>query len=458
MLKQNQPMFKLSSKINSNKVFIVNRSMLEGRIEPDFYKPESKYILDKLRSKKHFRLKDVATFSSETWNQSDYFNETFPYIEISEVDLLTGKISNIKNVPISEAPSRAKMIVRKNDILISTTRPSRGAISFLKDLKGINIASTGFAVIRNVNEDLILREVLFFILRQSFTLKQMEQRSSGGNYPAITQEELGNILIPYFDSGHQKEILSVNKTAYELKEQKESEAIILLKSIDIYLMNKLGFALTEHSNFLKDRIFISKFSELTSARFDPFYFKYFGTKTKSHLYNEVSLKRIASINKGQSITKESVIEGPYPVIAGGQSSPYTHNIYNQESNVITVSASGAYAGFVWYHNQKIFASDCTVIRSKNENEVTTEFIFNVLKAKQEEIYQMQQGAGQPHVYVNDLEKLTIPLPDFETQKEINKHIQNIRTQANQLLQESIDILESAKKGIEKMILGNSREG
>ena len=89
------------------------------------------------------------------------------------------------------------MIVKNNDILVSTTRPNRGAISFVKLQENeIQIASTGFAILRNIKAQIISKDFLFFCLRQEFSLKQMEQRSSGGNYPAITTEELKNVLIP----------------------------------------------------------------------------------------------------------------------------------------------------------------------------------------------------------------------------------------------------------------------
>lgn len=69
-------------------------------------------------------------FSKETWNreQQNYFIHKFPYIEIRGIAIKTGEIKNISEINISEAPSRAKMIVRENDIFLSTTVPIRGAI------------------------------------------------------------------------------------------------------------------------------------------------------------------------------------------------------------------------------------------------------------------------------------------------------------------------------------------
>ena len=103
------------------------------------------------------------------------------------------------------------MIVRENDIIVSTTRPSRGAISLIKKEQDFSIASTGFSVIRSLINSEISREYLFAILRQQITLKQLEQRSSGGNYPAITQEELSNVIIPFPNTLKQNKIVTIFK-------------------------------------------------------------------------------------------------------------------------------------------------------------------------------------------------------------------------------------------------------
>lgn len=124
------------------------------------------------------------------------------------------------------------------------------------------------------------------------------------------------------------------------------------------------------------------------------------------------------IEKGKSITKVTATTGSYPVIAGGQTSPYSHNVYNQEADVITVSASGAYSGFVWHHDYPIWASDCSVIRGINDDTVSTKYLYYILKGKQNNIYTMQHGTGQPHVYPDDLRTIIIPLPSIDEQLKI----------------------------------------
>ena len=68
----------------------------------------------------------------------------------------------------------------------------------------------------------------------------------------------------------------------------------------------------------------------------------------------VKLQDVCEIKKGQSITKQEAFEGNIPVVAGGQKPSCYHNVSNRDAGVITVSASGAYAGYINYWNQPIF--------------------------------------------------------------------------------------------------------
>jgi type I restriction enzyme M protein len=118
-------------------------------------------------------------------------------------------------------------------------------------------------------------------------------------------------------------------------------------------------------------------------------------KTKNLRY----LSKVATVKKGKSITKSRTSEGKIPVIAGGQSPAYYHNESNRDGNVITVSASGAYAGFVSYFKEPIFASDCNTIQSNDENNLPNKLLFYFLKVIQPQLYMLQRGQAQPHVYI-----------------------------------------------------------
>lgn len=139
--------------------------------------------------------------------------------------------------------------------------------------------------------------------------------------------------------------------------------------------------------------------------------------------NLISLFDIADIRKGTSITKEKIIEGNIPVVAGGKEPVYFHNEANRDGNVITISASGAYSGYVNYFEQPIFASDCNTINSKDEKQISTKLIYEFLKLIQKEIYWLQRGQAQPHVYGEDIAKIKIPLPPLDIQQKIVSEIE-----------------------------------
>jgi type I restriction enzyme, S subunit len=191
-----------------SRMFRVNFSDVTGsRLDPQFFLPMYSQLGKNIRTKQYENLKNIVHFSNETWNQKDRFTDTFPYIEISEIDLLNGEINNINWLPLDEAPSRAKMVVRENDIIVSTTRPDRGAICLIAKKEDGYIASTGFSILRTLKRDDILKEYLFLVLRTQICLLQIQQRTSGGNYPAITSDDLKNILIPIVSKEKQKKLI-----------------------------------------------------------------------------------------------------------------------------------------------------------------------------------------------------------------------------------------------------------
>jgi len=136
-----------------------------------------------------------------------------------------------------------------------------------------------------------------------------------------------------------------------------------------------------------------------------------------------TLGDICHVKRGTSITKKDTVKGEIPVVAGGQQPAYYHNESNRDGNVITVSGSGAYAGFVNYFMHPIFASDCSTIISKNDNKVLTYFVYLLLKNNQERINDLRSGMAQPHVYAKNLKKLKVPIPPIEIQQEIVDEIE-----------------------------------
>lgn len=137
-----------------------------------------------------------------------------------------------------------------------------------------------------------------------------------------------------------------------------------------------------------------------------------------------------SPRKGKNITKATIKKGDVPVVAGGLTPAYYHDTPNTKSPVITVSASGANAGFVNLYHQDIWASDCSFI----DNNITpfVYYYFTVMKERQFAITHMQKGSAQPHVYPTDLEKLVIPELSKEKIAELSNNLNPIYEQIRNL--------------------------
>lgn len=106
------------------------------------------------------------------------------------------------------------------------------------------------------------------------------------------------------------------------------------------------------------------------------------------------LKEIGEFIRGKNITADKMIEGEVPVISAGISPSGYHNVPNVFGGCITISASGANAGYLLYHLNDIWVADC----SYYQNSENLWFVYNSLKFLQPVISNMQAGAAQPHVY------------------------------------------------------------
>jgi restriction endonuclease S subunit len=131
------------------------------------------------------------------------------------------------------------------------------------------------------------------------------------------------------------------------------------------------------------------------------------------------------VKRGTTITRKDTIEGKVPVVAGGRKATYYHNIHNRESDTITISGSGASAGFINYWSVPIFASDCSTVELK-DNAQNIKFIYYFLQSVQEFIYKdLRFGAAQPHVYAKDIANLSYPVFSLKEQNNIVNKIDNI---------------------------------
>ena len=134
------------------------------------------------------------------------------------------------------------------------------------------------------------------------------------------------------------------------------------------------------------------------------------------------LGQLAEFKRGKTITKKDVIDGDIPVVAGGLEPAYYCNKSNTAERVITISGSGANAGFTRMYFEKVWASDCSFVDAS----VTPflHFVYCFLKNNKTTIDNLQKGAAQPHVYAKDINSLSICIPIESVLKSFEEKVSN----------------------------------
>lgn len=174
--------------------FIINLSQNE-RWDTFFFREDFVSLDTQIESMPHKTLGDVLNFVNRGWKPDDFSGGTFEYIEISSVTSENGIVST-KTVKVNEAPSRATIMLRAGDLIISTTRPYLGSFALVPPEYDGCVCSSGFAVADSAKITDITKDFVLWFLKSPAGLRQMERRMTGGLYPAIVQSELEKILIP----------------------------------------------------------------------------------------------------------------------------------------------------------------------------------------------------------------------------------------------------------------------
>jgi len=140
---------------------------------------------------KHFE--DISYIDYDSLSGNTPKDYSFDYISLSDIDSDHFEITTTKQI-FETAPSRARRVVKKGDVLMSTVRPNLLGFTYLKDEVENLIASTGFAVITPKEND---GEYIYQYLFSQFISKQFHQLLVGSNYPAINSSDVRRLKIPY---------------------------------------------------------------------------------------------------------------------------------------------------------------------------------------------------------------------------------------------------------------------
>lgn len=474
-------MYQVPEHIDRNKIFIVRRSEIEGRLDPKMalYNRKVRHTLYP-----KVKLKDILVCKPQYGASEPGVTRTNTleprYIRITDIDNY-GLICN-EEMGATAANIEDKYILFENDILIARSGATVGK-SYIHKKKPYSCFFAGYLIRFTIDKNKALPEYIF-TYTQLNTYKEWinaVQRPSG--QPNINSEEYQSLEIPLPNIIVQQEIVNVINSAYNQKLQKESEAQQLLESIDTYILNELGITLPKVKTDLKSRMFLVNRSEL-ETRFDPYYSQGYFKEAFSALYRgNYPIYSIKSLSKlitsgitpksgGEAYTDDK--ETGIPFIRSGNIDingdfdfedllyikPEIHEtvmkssqVYKNDLMIAIVGATIGQVGIFLDEREANINQAIALVRLKEGNDI--QYIKELIKSRvgQLSLNRLKRPVARANINLEEISTIKIPLPPLAKQQEIANHIYSIRQQAKQLQEEGKTILENAKKEVEQMIIG-----
>lgn len=168
-------------------------------------------------------------------------------------------------------------------------------------------------------------------------------------------------------------------------------------------------------------------------------------------YSGVSISEYFLPNRGKNLLVSDAKGGKTPVVAGGLTPSAFHNVANTKAPVITISASGANAGFVNLWGIPVWAADSSYIDSTIVSNIY--FWYNLLKYNQKNIYESQTGSAQPHIYPKHIGNLLIPNLDMRKVECYESIVTSMYLQINEIQQETKFLSDLRDTLLPKLISG-----
>ncbi len=389
----------------------------------------------------------------------------FNYLSISGVHL-KGLDYTTEVIDCSTIPDRATYCLKENDIVVSTVRPNRNAVAFIRNSKRL-VGTSGFAVLR-IDKKLINPYFVYSFLKTKFFTTKMMRENTATMYPAITDHDVLNVKIPLFSQTFQLQIEKLVKQAHHKLDTSKT----LYREAEALLLEEVGLKDFTPS---QEKVSVKNFSESfgTSGRLDAEYYqpKYeeLEKKIKSYSNGYLKLGEISKISNGSLIDKEYYVEDSkraYIRIKELSKSGFINQeqiIYIDDKFIHTNET-------IVQENEFIIATIGDTIGKSNRipKELNHSFIsnntsklcllgntfnplfFEVLLHSllfQEQINKYKTQTGQPKIRNEDIENFILPIIKKETQTQTAKKIE----QSFALKKESERLLEVAKQAVEVAI-------
>ena len=463
--------YQVPQHIDKNKIFIIKRSEIEGRLDPKMalYNQESHSTQYHKIQLKKLLLKAPQYGAGESGVTRKSYQEP-RYIRITDID--SNGIVNSKELGATANNIEDKYILNDGDILFARSGATVGK-TYLHKTKPYMCFYAGYLIRFVVNTSLILPEYLFAYTQLPIYKKWIAAIQRPSAQPNINAEEYQSLEIPLPNLDIQHYICNIIKNGYLTKQKKEAEAQKLLDSIDGYILNELGITMPKSDLNLKERIFFCNFKQATGGRLDPkFNNQWQKLKSLQCNYPKVTLADVV-FNSGQYGANETAIDYKEGDTRYIRITDIDDLGCLKENNKVT--CKNIEQNYMLHKNDLLFARSgsvgkCYIHKRMSDPAIFSgyliRFIINAAIINPDYIFYycncslykywvdtIQRPAVQANINSEEFRQIIIPLPPMAKQQEIADHITALRHQAAQLQQEGKEALEKAKQEVEQMILG-----
>jgi restriction endonuclease S subunit len=270
--------FQLSPYTDKNKIFLVKKSSLSGRLDVNFYLP--KYIdSENLIRNSEWGFKSISDIAERIVDgpfgsdlkAEEYQDSGFPLLRVSNIR--TGSIDGELVYISSEKHNDLKRSkVFPNDVLLTKAGAILGySAVFPSGLIEGNITSH---LVTITCRSKVNPYYLSYFFRSKIGQLQIYRWGNKSTRPELNTGEVKKILVTIPPLDIQNEIVYKFDNCYKAKYKKENEAQKLLDSIDDYLLGELGVTkLEQDADYLQSRIFMRSYRDVSGGRVDPYFYK-----------------------------------------------------------------------------------------------------------------------------------------------------------------------------------------
>lgn len=369
------------------------------------------------------RSSELYVSSSGLSKASDQFGYGFPFLSYKDVFNNYYAPEKLNTLVNSTEKDRQKCSVKRGDVFLTRTSETTDELGMscvaLKDYE--NATFNGFTKrLRPLTEEIVPEYAAYFF-RSSYFRAQCQSLAS-----LITRASLNDGMIRRFKIRFPKE-----------KKCQEKIGKILL-TYDSLIEN----------NTKRIRILEKMAENLYKEWFVRFRFPgHENVKMVNGLPNgwkKGALSDVCEFKRGKNITSSEMKDGTIPVISAGITPSGFHSHANVYGISVTMSSSGANAGYIAVHYSDIWAADCSYIEEASTPYIY--YVYELLNNIRSIINNFQRGAAQPHVYPKDINRIKMIIPSEDIRKKANekigvihRHIDNLQRQ-NSLLARQRDLL------------------